>query len=161
MTEKPRRLGRGLEALLGAASATATPPPAAPTSPTDQAPATHNQLRSLPIDRIRANPFQPRREFAESELASLADSLREAIDLFRADGRYFRHGEDFFALPSWVQVMLGQRILPRGYHPIVDEMPDTVLAGFVEQARQDIARTVEAMPSHRQFIDGYCKSMES
>src|SRR5690606_14234560 len=92
---------------------------------------------------------------------SVPDSLREAIDLFRADGRYFRHGEDFFALPSWVQVMLGQRILPRGYHPIVDEMPDTVLAGFVEQARQDIARTVEAMPSHRQFIDGYCKSMES
>jgi ParB family chromosome partitioning protein len=78
MTEKPRRLGRGLEALLGASSATATPPPAAPTSPTDQAPATHNQLRSLPIDRIRANPFQPRREFAESELASLADSLRES-----------------------------------------------------------------------------------
>ncbi|MGJ4728882.1 tryptophan halogenase family protein [Luteimonas sp. SDU101] len=87
------------------------------------------------------------------------DSLREAIDLFRADGRYFRHGEDFFALPNWVQVLLGQRILPRGYHPIVDQMPEDVLTGFVERTRQDVARAVETMPSHRQFIDGYCKAV--
>lgn len=90
---------------------------------------------------------------------SVPDSLREAIDLFRADGRYFRHGEDFFALPNWVQVMLGQRIVPRGYHPIVDEMPEDVLTGFVERTRQDVARAVETMPSHRQFIDGYCKAV--
>jgi tryptophan halogenase len=29
---------------------------------------------------------------------SIPDALREAIDLFRLDGRYFRNGEDFFAL---------------------------------------------------------------
>jgi tryptophan halogenase len=80
------------------------------------------------------------------------------MDLFRADGRYFRHGEDFFALPNWVQVMLGQRILPRGYHPIVDEMPESVLADFVERTRQAVAKSVEAMPSHRDFLDTYCKA---
>ncbi|HET6680336.1 MAG TPA: ParB/RepB/Spo0J family partition protein [Gemmatimonadaceae bacterium] len=74
MTEKPRRLGRGLEALLGAATA----PPAVPREPDDAAPDTREQLRTLRIDRIRANPFQPRREFAAAELASLANSLRES-----------------------------------------------------------------------------------
>ena len=78
MTEKPRRLGRGLEALLGAPSAPASAPAATPTRPGDPAPASRDQLRNLPIDRIRANPFQPRHEFAEPELASLADSLRES-----------------------------------------------------------------------------------
>ncbi|WP_343226351.1 tryptophan halogenase family protein [Marilutibacter chinensis] len=89
---------------------------------------------------------------------SIPDTLREAIDLFRSDGRYFRNGEDFFALPSWVQVMLGQRIVPRGYHPIVDEMPEDDLVRHVERVRQVIANCVGAMPSHQDFIDQYCKA---
>lgn len=84
--------------------------------------------------------------------------LQEALDLFRADGRYLRLGEDFFALPSWVQVMLGQRVLPRGYHPIVDQMPDDRLLQHVERVRQAIATCVEAMPSHQRFIDEHCKA---
>ncbi|HVI58645.1 MAG TPA: tryptophan halogenase family protein [Luteimonas sp.] len=85
-------------------------------------------------------------------------TLRETIDLFRLDGRYFRNAEDFFALPSWVQVMLGQRIVPRGYHPIVDAMPDDDLAAFVERVRASIAGAVEAMPLHQAFIDRHCKA---
>ncbi|QDH71675.1 tryptophan halogenase family protein [Marilutibacter alkalisoli] len=88
----------------------------------------------------------------------IPDTLREAIDLFRSDGRYFRNGEDFFALPSWVQVMLGQRIVPRGYHPIVDEMPEDDLVAHVEHMRQVIANCVTAMPLHQDFIDQYCKA---
>jgi ParB family chromosome partitioning protein len=33
--------------------------------------------RQLPVDSIGPNPFQPRREFAEQELAELASSIRE------------------------------------------------------------------------------------
>ncbi len=91
---------------------------------------------------------------------AIPDTLRETIELFRLDGRYFRNGEDFFALPSWVQVMLGQRIVPRGYHPIVDEMPEGELAAFVERVRQGLAKAVETMPLHQDFIAGYCKSAE-
>jgi len=85
---KKRRLGRGLEALLGA--------------PIDEAPAYEDSgdaagpahggtnlaiadlpedadgaLLHLPVEEIDDNPFQPRREFNEPELASLAESLRE------------------------------------------------------------------------------------
>jgi tryptophan halogenase len=88
----------------------------------------------------------------------IPDSLRETVDLFRLDGRYFRNGEDFFALPSWVQVMLGQRVVPRGYHPIVDEMPEEELAGFVERVRRTLATCVDTMPSHQDYIDRYCKA---
>jgi tryptophan halogenase len=82
------------------------------------------------------------------------DELRETIDLFRADGRYFRNGEDFFALPSWVQVMLGQRIEPVGYHPIVDEIPEARLIDQVEGFRVRLAQAVASMPSHGDWIDG-------
>jgi ParB family chromosome partitioning protein len=66
-TDKPRRLGRGLDALL--ASRIATPPAAV-------AKESGEVLRSLSIEQIRPNPFQPRKEFAPEELAELEGSLR-------------------------------------------------------------------------------------
>ena len=75
--EKPRRLGRGLEALL------ATRPTAAPTpegSGGAPAPTPENvggrTLRSVPIAQIRPNPYQPRKEFRAEELADLEASLK-------------------------------------------------------------------------------------
>jgi ParB family chromosome partitioning protein len=62
--EKPRRLGRGLEALIPG-NAT-TPAAAAPIS----------DLQRIPLSRIRPNPFQPRREFDKAELAELEASLK-------------------------------------------------------------------------------------
>ena len=60
-TEKPgRRLGRGLDALLGSASR-------------DQPPA--DGLRRISLSDIKPNPLQPRKEFAPEELTELQQSL--------------------------------------------------------------------------------------
>jgi ParB family chromosome partitioning protein len=72
MADKPRRLGRGLEALLGT--------PTLATSPAGSQAAIEARLpdapyRPVPISQIRPNPFQPRREFREEELAQLQASL--------------------------------------------------------------------------------------
>jgi ParB family chromosome partitioning protein len=65
MAENRRGLGRGLSALLGEAEEiTHAVDPAA-------------GVREIPIELIRANPDQPRRHFAESELAELAESIRD------------------------------------------------------------------------------------
>jgi ParB family chromosome partitioning protein len=69
-SDSPRRLGRGLEALLGVA----TPPPRSEGRTADDRPVTGGQ--QIPIAQIRSNPFQPRQEFAESDLADLAASLK-------------------------------------------------------------------------------------
>lgn len=69
---KERRLGRGLEALLGSpmGSPVATPPAAASSG------AEPGPLRVSVYD-IEANPYQPRREFDEAEIDQLCESLRE------------------------------------------------------------------------------------
>lgn len=87
---KDRRLGRGLAALLGtpledevASNSDFNPPAersestAATTSSPTSEPATSPGLFDLNVYEIDDNPFQPRREFSESEIASLSESLRE------------------------------------------------------------------------------------
>jgi ParB family chromosome partitioning protein len=66
--EKPRRLGRGLEALIpGAVAATSGGSGGSAGSP---------DLQRIPVTRIRPNPFQPRREFDPAELAELQSSMQ-------------------------------------------------------------------------------------
>lgn len=66
MTRKPNRgLGRGLSALIG------DEPDAPEAAPAGQA------VQSAPIELIRPNPHQPRRDFREEDLADLADSIRQ------------------------------------------------------------------------------------
>jgi ParB family chromosome partitioning protein len=66
--EKPRRLGRGLEALIPGAAAAIAPATATASPASD--------YQRLPIASIRPNPYQPRREFNEAELAELQASLK-------------------------------------------------------------------------------------
>ncbi len=69
--EPPRRLGRGLSALLG----DAVEPDAAPEG--GERPAGEPVPSAVPIDLIAPNPAQPRRRFDEAELDDLAASIRE------------------------------------------------------------------------------------
>jgi tryptophan 7-halogenase len=88
----------------------------------------------------------------------IPDSLRETIALFRDSGRWYRNAEEMFGLVSWVEVMLGQRIMPAGYHPLVDQLSDEDLDRYIGHVEAVIASCVDAMPMHQAFIDRYCKA---
>lgn len=91
---------------------------------------------------------------------SIPSELQTVIDLFRDSGRFHRNGEEMFAEMSWVQVMLGQGIQPRDYHPLVDLVPDEDLRRFIAGVGQTIANCVDAMPPHQAFIDRFCKAAQ-
>jgi len=84
------------------------------------------------------------------------DSLRRKMDLFRSNGRIFRDANELFAEPSWVQVMHGQRLEPRGYHALVDAYPDEKIFEFMRNIRGVIANCVRVMPTHEEFIARHC-----
>ncbi len=89
---------------------------------------------------------------------SIPASLEAVIELFRDSGRFYRNSDEMFALTSWVQVMIGQRIMPRAYHPMVDLVATPDLRGLDASVRGVIASCVAAMPEHEAFIERCCKA---
>jgi tryptophan halogenase len=87
---------------------------------------------------------------------AIPPALAETIRLFRDSGRFFRQGEEMFALVSWVQVMIGQGIVPAHYHPLVDQVAQADMEGYIASVGRVIASCVQAMPSHAAFIERCC-----
>ena len=73
MTTKKRKLNRGLDALLGAELTTKA---AASTASPNAGPAGQGELRQIPLEQLQRGQYQPRRDFDDSALNELADSIK-------------------------------------------------------------------------------------
>ncbi|MXO49788.1 tryptophan halogenase [Erythrobacter gaetbuli] len=99
----------------------------------------------------RDSPFW--RQCADMEIP---ESLAHKIELFRETGRVFRRDEELFAENSWVQVMMGQGIMPKTYHPVATKMSEEELTRFLAMIRENVARTVAGLPEHHAYVARYC-----
>jgi tryptophan halogenase len=91
----------------------------------------------------------------------LPESLAQKIELFRETGRVFRRNEELFAENSWVQVMMGQGIMPQSYHPVAAKLRGEELAYLLASLRDNVARTVAGMPEHAAYVAHYCGVREA
>lgn len=89
---------------------------------------------------------------------TVPETLKSKIDLFNADGQFFRNGDELFGLTSWVQVMLGQGIYPRTYHPAVDWVAKNDMLALVDHVERVVASNVQLMPLHQAFIERCCSA---
>ena len=149
-TQEPsrRRLGRGLNALLGMA----------PTGPSTEAePGTSSNIS---VDLIDRNPFQPRHEFDPAALNELADSIRQhgvlqPVLVRSAGGGY--------------QLIAGERRLIAAKKAGLQEIPCRVLALTDQQVsevaleenlkRQDL-NVLEKATAFQGYLDRYGCSIE-
>jgi len=177
---KERRLGRGLEALLGRSFEGPTPSPAsislhtlqeselnsAAEGPGDASNAGSEVTHSadgqqwLPLTAISANPYQPRTHFNEAEIADLCDSIRthgflQPILVRRAEGGY--------------QVIAGERRLRAaqlaGWERVpvqVREVPDRQMAelAIVENVQRKDLNPIEKAASFKRYMDEYGSTQE-
>lgn len=86
----------------------------------------------------------------------LPDTLQRKIDLWMANGRIFREDDELFAEESWIQVFLGQGMIPRGYDPLVDIKTETEVVDFVGNIETTIRKCVAVMPDHSAFVAKVC-----
>lgn len=90
----------------------------------------------------------------------IPEALRHRIELFRETGAIPLQEKELFQVDSWTQVMIGQRIVPKTYHPIVDLMGDAELKKFLHGLKENVSQKIARMPSHQEFIDHWCKAPE-
>ena len=171
MTRK-KRLGRGLEALLNSTTepvstssvavasappvlpdpyiATATRIPAPPATPAEPA---EGDVVDLNVYDIQDNPFQPRRVFSESEIASLAESLKEhdilqPILVRKVKGRYqLISGERRLR----ASIKAGWKTIPARIREADDRLVSEL--AIVENLQRKDLNAIEKAMSFRRYID--------
>ena len=147
--ESKRRLGRGLEALLGREEGGFEP------GSFEAA-----ELIQVAVDQVDPNPFQPRRQFDPAEIASLADSLRQhgmlQPILVRAVGLRY-------------QLIAGERRLRASIEAQLHEIPARVLdlddqrvfeLAMVENLQREDLNAIDKAGAFRDYLSRYGGTQE-
>jgi tryptophan halogenase len=89
---------------------------------------------------------------------AVPDTLTEKMELFRTHGRVVRIDNELFSEIGWVQVMLGQNLVPERYSPLVDVASDEELADLIGGVGEVVQKCVDIMPDHAAYIRQFCAS---
>jgi tryptophan 7-halogenase len=91
----------------------------------------------------------------------LPPTLQHRIQLFRETARVFRPSDELFAENSWIQVMMGQGIMPERYHPVADLMGPQELRQFLGDIQVRVQRLVAGLPGHQSYVQQLCAPFRS
>lgn len=144
-SDNPRRLGKGLDALL---AARVSKPPVAVAQESSES------LRPLPIDQIRPNPFQPRKEFRLEELAELEASLRSNGLLQAITVRPAADGRGFELIAGERRLRAATRIGWKEIPAVVREIDDRALLtlALVENLQRADLNSIEEGEGYQRLI---------
>jgi tryptophan halogenase len=122
----------------------------------DQMEQDYLQIRDFLILHYKATDRRDSEFWRYCAEMEVPDSLTQKIELFRDTGRVFRRNEELFAENSWVQVMMGQGIMPKSYHPIATKLSDAEMTKLLSTIRDNVAKTVAGLPDHPAYVARYC-----
>jgi len=144
-----RRLGRGLESLLGREEGGFEP-----------GDLEESELRPIPVDQIDPNPFQPRRHFPAAEIAALADSVRQhgvlQPILVRSVGDRY-------------QLIAGERRLRASIEAQVHDIPARIMElddqrvfelAMVENLQREDLNAIDKAVAFREYLSRYGGTQE-
>jgi tryptophan halogenase len=89
------------------------------------------------------------------------DTLAQRVQLFTENAYAYQGDSELFRVDSWVQVMLGQRIVPKQYHQFARVISEAELTKYLADFRNDVGRAVANLPPHQDFVNSYCRSPSS
>ena len=157
-TDKPRRLGRGLEALLAVRPAASEPRNGREERP-------RSALRSIPLAQIRPNPLQPRKEFSDTDLRDLESSIRANGLLQPVTVRAAASGLEFFLIAGERRFRAIQRLGWREIPAIVRDEADVddkslLTLALVENLQRADLNPIEEGEGYQQLIAQFSLSQQ-
>src|ERR1700748_898289 len=148
--ETRSRLGRGLASLIGDVGGEA-----AKERPRNQ--------RKVPIEFIKPNPRNPRRRFSETELAELADSIRQHGVIQRIGGRPVKGAQDRFEIIAGERRWRASQIAGLHEVPIVPvevSDSDALEIAIVENVQRENLNAMEEALGYHALVNEFKRSPE-
>ncbi len=87
---------------------------------------------------------------------AVPESLSRRLALYASSGRLLYVDGDLFREPSWLEVMEGQNLRPRGWLALAELQGVEETAAYFKGVSDTIAHCVAVMPDHAEFIRNYC-----
>jgi ParB family chromosome partitioning protein len=145
-TEKPRRLGRGLEALL------ASRPGAGTTESVSK-----QSLQRIAVSQIHPNPYQPRTDFKPGELAELEASLKANGLLQPIVVRPKANGDGFELIAGERRLRAATKIGWDEIPAVVKEIDDQMLLtlALVENLQRSNLNPIEEALGYQRLISDF------
>lgn len=114
------------------------------------------RIRDFLILHYKANSRADAPFWQQCAAMDIPDSLAQRIELFQSHGRIFRDNDELFTDLAWVQVFVGQGILPSAHHPVVDTISEQQLKKFMAELKEIIRRETQKLTTHEEFIKREC-----
>lgn len=89
---------------------------------------------------------------------TVPDSLASRIALFRESATAYQDKDELFRTDSWIEVMLGQGVVPRSHHRLPATMPTEHLRAALADLKRGVSATVERLPPYATFLQQYARA---
>jgi tryptophan 7-halogenase len=110
------------------------------------------QIRDFLILHYHVNQRNDSQFWRDMQQLDIPPSLRAKMQIFAENGSLFRDQNDLFLESSWLQVMLGQGIVPKDYHPIANNFPAQQLKDMLAGIRAIKREPLTKLPTHDEFL---------
>jgi len=124
----------------------------------DQSRAEYERIRDFIVLHYKVTERDDSPFWRDCRDMKIPDTLTERIELFKESAMAYQAPDEMFRVESWMQVMLGQRLRPRGYHHMGRMLGPERLRNALDTLKNSISGAVARMPTHRQFLETYCAS---
>lgn len=118
--------------------------------------AEYEQVRDFLVLHFRCTERRDTPFWRHCAALPVPEGLSHKLAMFRASGQIFREGEELFTEQSWLQVLIGQGVLPSRHHPVADNLPQEQLEEFLRNIGMLIHGAVDRMSTHERFIAAHC-----
>jgi tryptophan halogenase len=120
----------------------------------------YNRRMSLHFERVRdflllhyvATQRDDSEMWRHFRSLELPDSLQEKITAWTTRGYIIKYEFGLFLPPSWIAVMLGQNLRPKGYDRRAEGVENNILVANATAIRRGVAAAVRSTPEHAAFI---------
>jgi tryptophan halogenase len=112
----------------------------------------YEQIRDFIVLHYHVNEREDSQFWRDVRNMQVPERLHHKIKLFKQNGRLINEHNDLFLDASWLQVMEGQGITPKDFHPMANGVAEQNILEMLKTIRKIKNEPVASLPTHDEFL---------